>query len=72
MVTEKRIGRVHSRRVRLCTPRGREHSLESNDIYFGTADDALLFCPNEHYIGFLFPEGKEGKGRGVVFIFYLF
>jgi len=32
---EKWIGQVHSRRVWLCTPRGREHSLESNDIYFG-------------------------------------
>ena len=45
MATEKRIGRVQSHRVWLCTPRGREHSFGSNDIYFGTADKGLLFCP---------------------------
>jgi len=47
MVTEKRIGRVHSHRVWLCTPRGREHSFGSDDIYFGTVDTATATVQNE-------------------------
>jgi len=58
MATKKRIGLLHNHRVWLCSRRGREHSFGSNDIYFGTADKGILFCPNEQYMPRLTPIGS--------------
>ena len=47
--TNKRIGLCNTRRVPLLHRRGRETQFDDLDIFFGTADDGILFCPNEQY-----------------------
>ena len=39
----------YTHRVSLLHRRGRETQFDDLDIFFGTADDGILFCPNEQY-----------------------
>ena len=50
MATNKRIGLCNTHRVSLLHRRGRETQFDDLDIFFGTADDGILFCPNEQYL----------------------
>ena len=61
MATDKRIGPCNTRRVRLLHGSSLNNLFGILGICFGTELDALLFCPNEQYLGVYLTVGIPGS-----------